>query len=99
MSEHTPWEEAYRAAWPSDCDDDGGPIDSPFTSGFRSGFTHARGRHDAQRIAALEGALRDFAEHGIRHDLSPSIHRGENWLQHIDASVRERARAALGEAK
>ncbi|MBF6459827.1 hypothetical protein IU433_12345 [Nocardia puris] len=59
------------------------------------------------RIAELEAALRDFAEHGTRHDLtptnissSPEQRRAqlEGYIRSMDASVRTRARTALTQA-
>lgn len=53
------------------------------------------------RIAELEAALRDFAEHGLRADLNPTIrlhHQAEDllaYLKRLDISVRERAQDAL----
>ena len=54
------------------------------------------------RADAAEAALRDFAEHGTRHDLTPTIPSGEQgpmhllrYIDHMDAAVRNRARRAL----
>ncbi len=57
------------------------------------------------RAHMAENALRDFADHGLRADLSPTMN-GSNvqtvfadayaYLRRLDESVRERARRALG---
>jgi hypothetical protein len=56
------------------------------------------------RISKLEAALKDFAEHGLRCDLNPTMEfknmtmlygRMTGYLKRADENVRERARRAL----
>lgn len=56
---------------------------------------------DADRVKRMEDALRDFAEHGTRHDTCPTHYRFENleqaerywlgWVKSMDDGVRRRA--------
>jgi hypothetical protein len=55
-------------------------------------------------IFRLQAALKDFAEHGLRCDLNPTIQfkdmtqvygRMSSYLKRADENVRERARRAL----
>ncbi len=58
------------------------------------------------RADAAEAVLRDFASHGVRADLTPTLNGASTevlyagiyaYLERIDGSVRERARRALEE--
>jgi hypothetical protein len=62
-----------------------------------------------ERVAELERALGDFADHGLRADLTPTMFfNGDDktmytamctYLRDLDAGLRRAARAALAEGK
>lgn len=58
---------------------------------------------EAEKLARYEAALKDIAVHGTRHDLIPTgaslwdDGTWHKWIASMDKSVRERAKAALGD--
>lgn len=85
--------------------------DAAWVEGYQRGREHSD--KDVLRLRAalaetdrLRAVLRDFAEHGLRHDLNPTM-RNVNatgvrvyawfseYMKGADAQVRERARRAL----